>query len=329
MPIFSPSHSAPVELSIVIVNWNSKNFVRECLRSLCDQVRILAYEVIVVDSASFDGCGEMLATEFPDVHFIQSQENLGFAKSNNLGVIHARAKTLLLLNPDTMVLNSAIESLFAAFTHQAAAGIMGCRLLNTDRTLQTSCVQSFPTILNQMIDSEFLRGLSKNSHLWGMRPLYAPGNGPHLAEAISGACMMVSKQIFDRVSGFSTHFFMYAEDMDLCYKVKQAGYSNYYFGGAEIVHHGGGSSQHAGSAFSNVMIRHSVHKFLKQTRGALYGFGFRCGMAASAVGRCFGLILCLPLALARGRMVYWRSSCGKWIAILRWGLGLEHWTAGR
>jgi len=148
-----------VDLSIVIVNWNSADYVRRCVQAIRHNSPAFSYEIVVVDSGSFDRCGEMLNREFPEVRFVQSQSNVGFASANNLGAGLAMGRFLLFLNPDTEVVGDALDKLVKALEQQPDAGLAGARLLNTDGSLQTSCIQSFPTILNQVLDCEWLRRL--------------------------------------------------------------------------------------------------------------------------------------------------------------------------
>ena len=256
-----------MEVSIIIINWNSKAYLRSCLNSLQEHTRDIQFEVLVVDNASFDGCGGCWRAEFPGVCFIQSDENLGFSRGNNLAARSARGNTLLFLNPDTELSRPAIEKLYRALMSLPNAGAVGPRLLNSDGTLQTSCIQSFPTVVNQLVDSEALRGLFPRSRLWGMSALFKAGDEPAAVEGISGACLMVKRDVFERVGGFDDRYFMYAEDIDLSFKIHQAGRGLYYIPDAQVVHHGGGSSQSARSAFSVVMMRESVYRFLRFRRG--------------------------------------------------------------
>ena len=140
-----------VALSIVIVNWKSADFLRKCLQSIFANASDMSLEVIVVDNASFDGSAELVEREFPGVHFVQSKENLGFAGANNLGVRSAKGRNLLFLNPDTEVIGTALERMSSFLDATPDAGAVGCKLLNTDGTVQTSCIQPFPTILNQAL----------------------------------------------------------------------------------------------------------------------------------------------------------------------------------
>src|SRR4029077_16116528 len=146
-----------LDLSIIIINWNSAAFVRECLETVYAGTGELDFEVIVVDNASFDDCGQVVQAEFPAVKFLQSPANLGFAKANNLGVRAAGGRNLLFLNPDTEILGNALPKMVSFLDASPDASIVGYKLLNSDLSLQTSCVQPFPSILNQVFDAEHLR----------------------------------------------------------------------------------------------------------------------------------------------------------------------------
>lgn len=316
----------PVELSIVIVNWNSADYVLTCLRTVREQTTELSYEVIVVDNASFDGCRDRVLREHPGVVFIQSEENLGFARANNMGATYARGCVLLFLNPDTEIRDRAIERLYSRMQALPDAGIVGCRLLNSDGSLQTSCVQSLPTVVNQLLDAEVLRRWFPMAGLWGTAALSESGNSVAEVEAVAGACMMIRRGTFDRVGGFGSNYFMYTEDLDLCYRTRRAGFPTYYVGEAAIVHHGGGSSKQVRSNFSNVMMRESVGRFLRESRGPFYSTCYRAAMSGAAIVRLVMLMMLFPVCLARRRVFEWRSSWVKWVAIVRWGLGLTRWA---
>ena len=313
----------PMDLSIVIVNWNSKDYLQKCIASIMDSKTEIRFEIVVIDGGSFDGSGEMLKQCYPQVKFIQSDKNLGFAKANNVAFKASSGSHILFLNPDTEVVIPAIDILFDQMQKLSRAGAIGCKLLNADGSVQTSCIQSFPTILNQLLDSEFLRALFPNSRLWGMASLFSPATGPAEVEVLSGACIMMRRSLFEQIGQFSEDYFMYAEDMDLCYKVRQAGYENYYIPTATVLHFGGGSTQQRPSDFAVVMMRASVCRFLRKTRGEMYGSGYRCSMLISAIGRIVCLLVLLPHYLVRGRLASWKSSASKWWAISAWSIGLK------
>ncbi len=312
-----------IDLSIVIVNWNSVKYVASCIRSIISQTSDMRFEVIVVDNASFDGSGELLAREFPWVRFVQSNDNVGFGAANNLGVSHARGTVLLFLNPDTEVLAGAIDCLYRHLGRMDDLGVLGGRLLNTDRSLQTSCVQALPTVWNQIFDADLLRRCFPRAELWGTAALYAPALAPSEVEAVSGACMMLRRGVFEAVDGFSPAFFMYGEDLDLCDRVRRAGFRNHYAGDAEIVHHGSGSSRRTFSQFSVVMMRESVALFLSRCHGPFRSSGYRVASGVVACIRLGILAVVFPAWLIRLDGRSWTAACRKWFAILRWALGLH------
>jgi GT2 family glycosyltransferase len=316
-----------MDLSIIIVNWNSCDYLRKCLQSVAANAGALDYEVIVVDNASFDGSGEMLAKEFPAVHFIQSERNDGFARANNLGVETSRGRNILFLNPDTEVVGTALQDLQAALDTAPGAGIAGARLLNDDRTLQESCVQSFPSIWNQVLDADALRKVFPQSSLWGTQALSSDSTAVTPVEVISGACLMITRRAFEQVGLFSTDYFMYSEDVDLCFKVAQAGWKNYYVPGATVVHYGGRSSDSKPeSQFATIMMRESQRKFFKLRKGAFHGALYQLAMGATAVCRValIGGIVLLPLGAFRKSAM--RNAFSKWVRVLRWSVGLEGWA---
>lgn len=314
-----------MDLSIIIVNWNSKDYLRKCIASILADTRSIEFEIIVIDSASFDGCGEMLRELYPQVHFIQSDKNLGFAGANNAAFAASTGGCVLFLNPDTELVGPAINILHERLRSLPDAGAVGCKLLNSDRTVQTSCIQSIPTILNQLLDSEFLRARWPCSPLWGMAPLFATDTKPQEVETISGACVMLKRDVFEGVGLFSQDYFMYAEDIDLSYKVRKAGRKNYYVHAATVVHHGGSSVQQAASNFSVVMMREAIWRFLRKTRGGFYGQAYRAAMFACALVRLLMLGPVSAWRMIRRRSDTDETSSQKWRAVLRWSLNREGW----
>jgi GT2 family glycosyltransferase len=313
------------DLSIIIVNWNSAEFVRKCVQSIIDSTSGINYEIIVVDNASFDGCDQVLREFGPNVKYVQSDKNLGFSRANNLAARASSGASLLFLNPDTQIVDSAINVLHRALHSLPSPGAVGARLLNSDGSLQTSCVQAFPTILNQLIDSEVLRRLSSRSRLWGMNALFAEKAAPVEVDAISGACLLVKREVFDKVGGFSPDFFMYAEDVDLSHRVKHTGHRNYYVPTAAIIHFGGGSSGGAASKFAAVMTRESTWRFLQKSRGKSYAAAYRMSMWLSASVRLLALMLVCPRQMLLGKGKKWDDSCRKWQAIMSWSMNREKW----
>ena len=299
-------------LSIVIVNWNSKDHLRRCLETIASTCADFSPKVIVVDGASFDGCGEMLAGEFPSVTFIQSPENIGFGRCNNLGFAEVSTENVLLLNPDTELRSGAVARLLRVLDETPGAGVVSPRLLNSDGTLQTSCVQAMPTPLNQALDCNFLRNLFPASRLWGTSEAFR-SKSPVDVDVLSGACMLLRTETFRKLGGFREEFFMYWEDVDLCYRTRRAGLRNVFVPDAEVVHHGGCSSESQVSGFSATMLRVAGETHFRLNHGRLSAASYRLLQAVSALTRLAFLLI--PLLLASTRF---RASAGKWMTILKW-----------
>jgi len=318
------------DLSIIIINWKSADFLRKCLQSIFANASDLSFEVIVVDNASFDGSAELVEREFPGVRFVQSTENLGFAGANNLGVRSAKGRNVLFLNPDTEVIGTALELMSSFLDATPNAGVVGCKLLNSDFSIQTSCIQAFPTILNQALDAEALRKMFPKARLWGMRPLFEDGSEPTVVEVVSGACLMIRRSVFEETGLFNTDYFMFSEDVDLCFRTKQTGWNTYYVGRAVVIHLGGQSSRSKGEKnFADVLMRESRLTYFRQRRGTIYAAAFRITTGFVALARVVLLGGFLVLTVGKVRADSIRRAFAKWSNILRWSLGSEEFAKHR
>jgi len=308
-----------VQLSILIVNWNSKDYLRRCLESIRLTCAMLTKQIVVVDGGSFDGCAELIADEFPEVEFVQSQENIGFARSNNLGFCQVTGDAVLLLNPDTEVRPGAVAALLDNLMHLPAAGILGARLLNSDESLQFSSVHPLPTAWNVAIDSEWVR------RRWWRRKGPTADAAAMEVEAVSGACMMLLAGTFRRLGGFDSRYFMYAEDMDLCCQVRRAGMKVYHAPQARIVHHGGGSSRTQFSKFQVVMIREALKLYILKNHGRVHCWMYRRLMSLSACLRILVLLVAWLTATGSTRLAR-KASVHRWWAVVKWSIGMEGWA---
>lgn len=308
-----------MEVSIIYVNWNSVAYLRDSIRSVYDRTHDIQFEIIVVDNASPAEDVGVLSQEFPQITLIKSDKNLGFAGANNLGYRHSSGQYILFLNPDTKLTSPAINLMAKRLESLSGAGIVGCKLLNGDLSVQTSCIQKFPTILNQILDTDYLRDRWPSSRLWGIAPLFSDNSEPAKVEVVSGACLMIKRGVFEKVGFFSEDYFMYAEDLDLCYKVDRAGFVNYYVGEAMVVHYGGKSSA---PQWATVMKWKAVLRFCRKTRGYFYGFLFRVAMILVAMGRLaiIGILSIFGRPLTKEQDRY--SVSAKWGAILKTLLSL-------
>lgn len=316
-----------MDLSIIIVNWNSVDYLEKCLSTLIPTIKGIEYEIIVIDGASFDGCDEMLRRLFPEVKFVQSSKNLGFGRSNNEAYTGSCGDNILFLNPDTEIKTDAIRLMLSALVSLDGAGIVGAKLLNSDGSIQTSCIQSFPTILNQTLDSKFLQQCMPKSKLWGKASLFDVDRTPSEVAVVSGACLMIKKHVFEDIDMFSNDYFMYSDDVDLCFNTRKSGYKIYYVPEAVVVHHGGtSSSQSSTNSFSSIMMLESRFRYFRKNKSLQYAIRFRLAIFISSIIRLSILILVWLPAKFAGNIMRVNSALFKWKANLLWTLGLTSWV---
>jgi len=301
------------DLSIIIVNWNSTAYILKCVESIYANTHEIEFEIIVVDNASPDGDIDIVKQRYPEVVLIESRTNLGFARANNIGYRASRGEFVVFLNPDTILINPAFDLMLRQVRSLPAVGAVGCKLLNKDQSVQTSAIQTFPTILNQLLDLDVLRNRFPACPLWNIAPLYADGTQSSRVEVISGACVMVRREVFAHIGQFSEEYFMYAEDLDLCCKAAKAGFANFYIPHGQIIHYGGGSSVPRGAV---LMKWRSILKYVAKHRGYSYQLAFRATMTCSALVRV--AVLIALVALRRGaRRNAARGTLVKWCLILQ------------
>jgi GT2 family glycosyltransferase len=298
------------------------DYLRECLASIYEHTEGVSFEILIVDNASPAGGVGVLEREFPQIKLIRSPTNLGFAGANNLGFRQSCGTYVLFLNPDTKLIGPTISILLGHIQSLPDAGIVGCKLLNSDLTVQLSSIQKFPTILNQALDAEYLRIRWPRCPLWEIAPLFAENVKLLKVRVIPGACMLLRRTVFEQVGMFSEDYFMYAEDIDLNYKVKHAGFANYYVGETAIIHHGGGSSSRQEvRQWAVVMKMNAMLQLFQKTRGGAYGTGYRAAMGTVAAARLSILTVISLIERLLGRGQAPRVAFIKWKAVLNWAIG--------
>ncbi len=223
-----------MQLSIVIVNYNVKDYLHLCLDSVTASIQNLDAEIIVVDNASVDGSAAMVQELFPQVVLIVNKDNVGFSKANNQGVAIAQGEYVCILNPDTVVGENTFYDVYAFAKAQKKPGIIGVQLVDGTGRFLPESKRNLPTL-----------NVSVNKIIGDARHYYAS----HLTNAqtgevpvLVGAFMFMSRAVYKEVGGFDERYFMYGEDIDLSYTVSQAGYSNYYLGSTAIIHFKGEST---------------------------------------------------------------------------------------
>ena len=228
------------DVSIIIVNWNTRELLRNCLRSIIAQTTA-THEIIVVDNASRDGSAEMVRSEFPDTILIANTENAGFAAANNQGLRMSRGRTVLLLNPDTIILDGAIDRMLAWLDRHPGVGCVGCQVLEGPGVIQRTCFAD-STFLNSLVLEFGLMRLAPWIPLFG-RSWYIGWDrrSEREVDVVSGMFMLVPRAVMDEVGLLDDAFFIYGEESDWCRRIRKAGYPCVFTPEAQIIHLDGGS----------------------------------------------------------------------------------------
>lgn len=263
-----------IEISVCIVNYQAKDYLRDCLRSLYEHTAS-TFEVILVDNGSTDGSLEMLKDEFPDVQIIENPDNLGFTRPMNQALEQGRGRYLLQLNPDTIILPAALDRLVAFLESHPEIGICGPKVLNRDGSLQEQCrrgestpwaVISYFTRLNKLFpDSKLFGGYLLN---------YIDEDQTHPVAGVSGSCMLIRKAVIDQIGYLDERFFAYQEDADYCFRTREAGWEVYYLPEAQIIHYGGQGGSHVQPFRSIYAWHHSYYLYYRKNLAKNYFFLF-------------------------------------------------------
>ena len=287
-----------INVSIIIVSWNTKEILRDCLNSIKQNAGDVIYEIIVVDNASKDSSTEMVKKNFPQVKLIESKVNLGFAAANNVGIKAASGDFLLLLNSDTVVLDKAIEKTYSFIKEQSDVGAVGCKVLNSDNTLQYSCFR-FPSLLNVILTLTCLRKVFPQNRFFG-REHYSwwDYNEMREVEAISGCFMFIPRVTIKKIGMMDESYFMYAEEADLCWRIKRAELKILFFPDASIIHLGGQSTRQK-KLEMYLSLERSIVKFIKRREGFIAGWLVAASFFVRALMRVFIWTLIIPFLDAK------------------------------
>jgi GT2 family glycosyltransferase len=227
-----------VDLSIVIVSWNVRDLLRQCLRSVLADLRT---EVIVVDNVSSDGSAEMVRTEFPDAHLIVNTENRGYPAANNQGIAIAQGRYVLILNPDTKVVADALATMVAYADANPDVGVVGPQLLSENGSVQSSR-RRFPTLATAFFESTWLQACAPRRVLERYYVQDQPDDVTLDVDWVKGAAVMARREAVEQVGPMDEGYFMYSEELDWCKRFKDAGWRVVYLPTAQIIHYGGKSS---------------------------------------------------------------------------------------
>lgn len=231
------------DVSIIIVNWNTRELLAKCLRCVQETIQQVSYEVFVVDNASTDGSQELVRQAFPAVRLIANAENVGFARANNQAMQVAQGRYILLLNSDAFVKPGTVDTMVRFMDAHPEAGLSACKLLYEDGRLQRSCA-SFPTLATELYIALGLDKLFPRSPIFGAYQMtdwdYADTRE---VDVIMGAFMLARAEAVQQVGLLDEQFFMYSEEVDWCYRFHRAGWRIFFYPQAEAIHLWGGSSR--------------------------------------------------------------------------------------
>lgn len=285
------------DLSVIIVNWNTRELLAQCLHSVYNTAGDLSLEVFVVDNASTDGSAAMVRERFPQVRLIENAENVGFARANNQAIRLATGRYVLLLNSDTRALSGALSSLVDFMDAHPQAGAAGARLLNANGTLQPSChrmLTPWREFWRLLYLEHMHRTVTYPMGSWDVR-------SPRAVEVIKGACLMVRHAALVQVGLLDESYFMYTEEVDLCYRLRRAGWLLYWVPLAQVIHYGEASSRQVAEAMFVQLYRSKV-QFYRKTGGEARARLFRRLVYLAYLPRvALGYVASLPSVAWRAR----------------------------
>jgi GT2 family glycosyltransferase len=224
-------------LSVIIVAYKSRDEIGPCLASLPRTLDGRAVEVIVVDNSPGDGADELIRTQFPGVDYVAAEKNLGFGRANNLGYARSHGEGVLFLNPDTVCNEAALAHCVARARTESDIGMLSPRLVLADGEMDLACRRSIPTLWDGFCRASGLAGAFPRTKFFaGYNLTHLPADGTYEVGAINGAFMLTRREVLERVGRFDENFFMYGDDLDLCIRMKRAGYKIVYDGRVQITH---------------------------------------------------------------------------------------------
>ncbi len=302
------------DLSVIIVNWNTRDFLARCLSSITQAVQRMKAEVFVVDNASSDESGKTVKENFTEVMLIENEKNLGFAAANNQALKQSKGRYLLLLNPDTQVREGAIQKLISFMNLRPDVGITGVQLLNSDGSKQNS-IANIPSLATELLNKSLLEWLFPK-RFPGKRRNYPE---PIEVESVIGACMMVRREALDQVGMLDEDYFLFLEETDWCYRMKKAGWKTYHVPQAEVYHFQGKSAE-AERKRAKVEYYRSRYHFFKKNFGSGRYFLLSAGLMIRLVVE--SIFMSLVCFLTLGRVKRCRRKLFIYTYLLWWHLRL-------
>jgi hypothetical protein len=266
------------KLSVIIVTWNSRQHIENCLNSVCREAAGIGHEIFVVDNASEDRTAEIVRTEFPGVIFEQNRKNLGFAAANNQALAKSTGAFVLLLNPDAVLLPGALAKMSACLEQHPEVGVAGPKILNEDGSIQLTCARHLPTLLAEVWKLSGLDARFPGSKVFGRHLMsYWDHQDSRPVELISGACMLIRREVIQHCGPLDDRFFFMYEDVEFCHRVLQNGYKIYYLADAAVKHLEGRSRTiNLDTLYRTTLYNYqSMVQYFELTRGKAYALLLR------------------------------------------------------
>jgi GT2 family glycosyltransferase len=309
-----------MDFSVIIVNWNTKDLLCQCLDSLTQTLKKIDTEIFVVDNGSTDGSVAAVREKFPGVRLIENTVNMGFARANNQAIYQSSGEYLLFLNPDTRVKDEAIPTMLSFMSCHAKAGLVGAQLLNADGSKQNS-IANFPSLATELLNKSLLRRFF---------PEKFPGKereypGPIEVDSVIGACMLVRRETVEQVGLFDEGYFLFLEETDWCYRMKKAGWKIYHIPRAEILHFQGKS---AGAEKGKARLEYyrSRYHYFRKNRGSFQSSVLSIGLIIRLlVELVFATLACVVTIFMVKK---WRIKLSNYLYLMWWHLRLCPETMG-
>jgi GT2 family glycosyltransferase len=321
-----------MNLTIIIVNWNTKDLLKDCLYSVKQNTGSQKVNIIVVDNSSRDGSRDMVKKSFPEVQLINSGSNIGFGRANNLGIPYADTPLVLFLNPDTLVMENTIQRMIDFMKTHPSVGASSCKMkygpgqtqtVGTDGEAHTLGLQWFPNPFTEFVSLLFLSDKTIQKF-----KKYLPYKDPNQSGYVSklyGTALMVRRDVLEQIGYFDERFFMYGEDVDLSMRIIKAGWEMYYLSEVEIVHLAGAASDIAKDDFAILMTCESISKLMQKYYGKIGKYLYRLVILGGAFIRLSALLVLKTVSLLSSMKTHipYRSSYNKYMSMIKWSLNLK------
>jgi len=263
-----------LELSILIVNWNTRDFLRDCLQSLYRSVKGTSFEVIVVDNASGDGSIEMIKENYPETRLVENRENAGFARGNNQAYKISKGRVVGLLNPDTIVYPDTFEKMVDYLDAHHGVGAVSCKFLNPDGSMQREFFRRFPTTksiffrytsLGQRLNQRFFQGRALDAFFYNEKTFSVT----ETIEQPGATCLVMRRSLIEKIGLFDEQFPIFFNDVDLCKRIWDDGYEIHVLSDAHITHYGGGSLRKISREGRSTLAADGIFRYFKKHHGTL------------------------------------------------------------